>query len=112
MIDSFTFGKFVVGGKRYDSNIALQNNRVKPFPYIENHDLRLEMVKDLLDTEPEIFVIGTSASGVLKVDEEIIEYCKNKNIKLIIEKSGEAIHTYNNLLKEGKNIAAVMHNTC
>ncbi len=112
MIGSYIFGKFVVNGKGYNSNIILKGDSVNSFPYIENHDLRLEMIRGLLDVNPEIFVIGTGASGVLKVDEKIIDYCKNKNIKLIIEKSGDAIKTYNGLLKKGKNIAAIMHNTC
>lgn len=40
MIDSYTFGTFVVDGKKFDSNIVLMHGSARPDLYLEGHILR------------------------------------------------------------------------
>ncbi len=112
MIDSYTFGTFVVDGKKLDSNIVLINNIVKPARYLEGHLLRESDFDELISAKPEIIIIGTGASGVVQVQEEIKQLIESNNIRLIIEKTGEACNTYNDLIKKQKKVCAFLHNTC
>jgi hypothetical protein len=112
MIDSYTFGSFIINGKKFDSNVKLiQENAVK-CRYFENHIIELNDFTDLVDMKPEYIIIGTGASGVVHVPEEIKEYIEKAGIKLIIEKTADACDIYNDLIKKNKKVCALLHNTC
>jgi len=66
----------------------------------------------LVEAKPEYIIIGTGANGVMPVPEDISNFIKEKGIKIIVEKTGEACQIYNALLKESKKVAAFLHNTC
>ena len=112
MIDSYSFGKFIIKGKTYESNVVLIGEIVKPARHLPEHELSLNDLDEITDSKPEIIVIGTGASGVMPVPDEIKDFIEEKGIKLIIEKTKLACQTYNSLLKEGKKVAAFLHNTC
>jgi len=112
MIDSYTFGKFTIKGKTYDSNVILINETVKTARHLPNHELSLNDFNEMIDAKPDYIIIGTGASGVMPVPDEIKKFIKDKSIKLIIQKTEEACQTYNTMLKEKSKIAAFLHNTC
>lgn len=112
MIDNYTFGKFVIKGKEYDSNVILLGKTVQAARHLPGHELKLDDFVSLVEYKPEYIIIGTGAYGVVKVPQEIVDFIEQKGIRLIIEKTGEACQTYNALLKEGKKVAAFLHNTC
>jgi hypothetical protein len=112
MIDSYTFGKFIVDGKKYESNIVLLGKQIKKARYLEGHELNLDDIYPLVEFNPGYIIIGTGASGVMPVPKEIEDFIKEKGIKLIIEKTGDACRTYNSLIAEKKKVAAFLHNTC
>lgn len=112
MIDSYTFGRFVINKKTYESNVVLIGETIKPWRHLPDHELSMDDFSEIIDSKPEIVIIGTGASGVMPVPDEIKEFIEKKGIKLMIEKTKKACETYNNLLKQNKNIAAFLHNTC
>ncbi len=112
MISSYTFGKFIINGKAYESNIILLGAQIKPARYLPGHELKLDDFAELVSYAPETIIIGTGASGVVKVQKDIIDFIESKGITLIIEKTAKACQTYNTLLKQGRKVAAFLHNTC
>lgn len=112
MIDSYIFGEFVVNGEAFKSNVVLMGNTARKARYLPEHELKIDDFFDLVGSKPSYIIIGTGAYGVVKVPEEIVEYIHKIGIKLIIQKTSEACRTYNTLIKEGKKVAAFMHNTC
>ncbi|MBW2992635.1 hypothetical protein KY345_05450 [Candidatus Woesearchaeota archaeon] len=112
MIDSYTFGTFIIDGKKFDSNVKIIQDKASKYRYFENHIIELNDFVDLVDKKPEYIIIGTGASGVVNVPDEIKEYIEKAGIKLIIEKTGDACNTYNDLIKKNKKVCALMHNTC
>jgi len=112
MIDSYRFGSFVIDGKQYSCNIKLIRDKYAGTWDHGPHIVKTEHVKDLVRDKPEIIIIGTGASGTLKVPIDVQEYIGSKGIRVIIQRSGEAINTYNELIKKGKRVNALMHNTC
>ena len=112
MIDNYKFGEFIIDGKTFKCNIELIGNKVKKHRYLNNHELNLDDFTSLINAKPDIIIIGTGAYGVVKPQKEIIEFIKKQKIEVIIQKTGAACKTYNRLLKEGKKVAALLHNTC
>ena len=112
MIDSYTFGTFVIDGKRFDSNVKIIQGKAVKCRYFENHIIELNDFFDLVDQKPEYIIIGTGAYGVVRVPDEIKEYIEKAGIKLIMEKTGDACKTYNDLIKNNKKVCALLHNTC
>ena len=112
MINSYTFGRFVVDGKPYESNIILFNSRIKIARCLPNHELTLNDISPLIEFSPEYIIIGTGANGVMPVTKETEDFIKENGIKLIVEKTDDACKTYNALISENKKVAAFLHNTC
>ena len=112
MIDSYKFGEFVIKGKKFKCNIELLGEQVKEHRYLPNHELSIDDFTELINARPSYIIIGTGAYGVVKPPKKIIELIEKQGIKVVVEKTGEACKTYNNLLKEGKKVGALMHNTC
>ena len=112
MIEHYEFGKFIINGKIYESNVVLLGKEARKGRYLEGHKLKIDDFILLVEYKPEVIVIGTGASGVVKVQAEIREFIEGKGIKLIAEKTAEACKTYNSLVKQGKKVAAFLHNTC
>ena len=112
MIDSFVFGSFVFDGKKFDSNIVIINGVARQARYLEGHILRESDFDKLIAAKPEIIIVGTGASGVVHVHEEIRQLIESKGIKLIIERTADACETFNELIKKRKKVCAFLHNTC
>ena len=112
MIDSYKFGEFIVDKKKFECNIELINDQVKEHRYLPEHKLTLDDFTALINAKPSVIIIGTGAYGVIKPPKEIIEFIKKQGIEVIIEKTRTACKTYNRILKEGKKVAALLHNTC
>mgnify|MGYP001414153958 CR=1 FL=1 len=112
MIDNYTFGKFIIDGKTFNTNVKLINDKAKSCRHFDNHIIMKEDFTDLIKAKPDIIIIGTGASGVVDVSKDIIDLIKENKIKLIIKKTAEACDEYNKLIKQKKNVVALLHNTC
>lgn len=114
MIDSYSFGKIVVNGKKYKNDIILYKNEIikEVWWRKEGHELSILDIKDEIDKfSPEIIVIGCGKFGVLKVLTETKDYLKKKNIKLVAEKTSKACEIFNKLSVNHKIVGA-FHLTC
>ncbi len=112
MIEHYTFGTFIIDGKRYESNVKLIGDKASAARYLEGHILRKDDFDELIGAKPDYIVIGTGANGVVNVTSEIEEYIESNGIKLIVEKTGQACDLYNEMLKKGEKVACFLHNTC
>ena len=73
--------------------------------------LRLKDIAEVIATKPEVLVIGTGASALMKVLPEVEQTLEAQDIKLITEATDTACHTYNQLCRSQKVVAA-LHLTC
>jgi len=122
-IDSYSFGNIVIDGKSYSSDVIILKDRViSNWWRREGHKLCLNDLKDILTTPfsppseggergGEVLVVGTGASGMMKVLKEVSDYFNSKGIKFIEEKTEEACRIYNKL-SNSRNISAALHLTC
>lgn len=113
MISDYSFGKIVVHGEKYHRDLRIVRGKVIPdWRRKKGHAVCLEDVRDLLEAEPQILIIGTGYFGMMSADDALRELLLRKGIVLMEEKSGTAAKTFNRLLEDGKNVAAGFHLTC
>ena len=112
MIESYDFGQITINGRRYSHDVIIFPDSVKDGWWRkEGHRLNLEDLKDVFEAEPEVLVIGTGYSALMKVPQEIKDYVKSKNIELVVENTRQACQTYNRLCRARK-VIATFHLTC
>ncbi len=111
MIDSYEFGKIVIGGKTYTEDVIIIEGKVYPQWWrAQGHFLILPDLGPILEGGIHTLIIGAGYNGVMKVGDDVREYCKEKGIKLIELRSREAVDKVNEIM--GKGIAAGIHLTC
>ncbi|MCK4338655.1 MAG: hypothetical protein KAW87_01520, partial [Candidatus Cloacimonetes bacterium] len=65
-----------------------------------------------INNRPDILIIGTGRYGLMKVAQEVIEYCKNNQIEAIIDNTDNVIKRFNEHSDSEKRIVAALHLTC
>jgi hypothetical protein len=112
MIDSYDFGRIVINGKRYNSDLIVFSDKVRDGWWRkEGHRLHVDDLKDVLEFKPEVLVVGTGYSGLMRIPPETRRYVESEGIELISQKTAEACETFNRLGKSRKVVAA-LHLTC
>ncbi|MEW6108023.1 MAG: Mth938-like domain-containing protein [Nitrospirota bacterium] len=111
-IEDYSFGKIVINGKTYTSDVIVYTDRVDPAWWRkEGHYLQEADLMDIVNAAPDILIIGTGYSGVMQVPEEIIEFLESKDIKVHVGKTGKAVELFNKQPSDKKIIGA-FHLTC
>jgi len=77
----------------------------------ESHKLTIKDVTAIMNENLEILLVGTGASGQMRVLPEVERAAESRNIQLIVQPTGEACDTYIQLSKV-KKVVAALHLTC
>jgi hypothetical protein len=115
MIDSYSFGRIVVDGKRYTTDVIIFPDRVRDNWWRkEGHRLHIEDIEALVREKPDVIVVGTGDFGLMKVLSETKGFIESKKIELIIVRTKKACKVYNQLNSKNKNkkVVAALHLTC
>ena len=120
MIEEYRFGQIIIDGKKYNDNVEVRwTGEVLPFQFQQIHTFNIETIKRAVEQNPELIIIGTGESGLAMVTEEAKDFIIEKGIELIIDKTEEAIKTFNvmeedSLEEEGKQrkVIGLFHLTC
>ncbi len=111
-IDSYDFGKIVIDGTSYSSDVIIYPDRVDTGWWREEgHSLSLKDVQSIIEYEPEVLIIGTGSYGAMHIPKETREHIESKGIRLIVNTTGEATESFNQTKKSGKVVGA-FHLTC
>jgi len=112
VVDSYNFGRIVINGKNYTSDVVIYPDNVKDdWRRKKSHELSLEDIAEVLAENPEVLIVGTGAYGLVKVLSEVRQTTEARGIKLIAEPTGEACQTYNQLYRS-QQVVAALHLTC
>ncbi|MDD5014136.1 MAG: MTH938/NDUFAF3 family protein [Atribacterota bacterium] len=113
MIENYSFGKILINGKEYNSDLIIFKDRIcDNWWRKESHNLCMDDIEEIINKKPDILIIGTGYFGLMKVPKELIENIKLSGIKqVMVEKTGDACTEYNKLYKKN-NIIAAFHLTC
>ena len=113
MIESYGFGRIVVDGKEYTTDLIIFPDRVKDGWWRkQGHRLFIEDIEEVIERRPEVLVVGTGYWALMRVPSETKKYIEERGIELIIQPTKQACKTYNNLIKSGKEAVAAFHLSC
>jgi hypothetical protein len=112
MIDSYSFGRIVIKGQSYNSDVIIYPEKVNSSWWRkEGHNLCLEDIKDIINYKPDALVIGKGKPGLMKVPKHVQKAIQNRGITLYIADTAKAVKKYNELYNKTKVVAA-LHLTC
>ncbi len=110
-IDSYKFGQVVIDGQSYDNDVIVCPDQAINWWRREAHQVYPEDLEEAVGEKPEVLIIGTGDSGLVKVLPETREYLASQNIELIVEPTKKACQIYNQLFQK-KRVVAALHLTC
>lgn len=117
-IDSSKFGEIIIDNKKY-RQVLIIGNSVSEREYERlvglfdtSHRIGDWEIMKLLKGSPDVVVIGTGQEGRLDVGEELFKKSKDKNIEVLVAITPEAIKIYNEKVREGRRVNALIHTTC
>lgn len=120
MIEEYRFGKITINGQDYDYDVIVDwNGEVLKWTRKSSHTVDEEDIEEALDKEPEVIIIGTGEAGAAQVTEDAKQACKEADVELIIDKTEEAVKTFNVILEESleedgeqAEVIGLFHLTC
>ena len=112
MIESYDFGRIVIDGRRFRSDLVVFPDRVDGNWWRkEGHTLSVDDVKEIVEAKPDVLIVGTGYSGMMKIHPQTEQYLRSSGIELIVAKTETACKTYNELFKS-RRVVAAFHLTC
>lgn len=113
MIEFYDFGTIRINGKHYTNDVIVFLDKVKDKWWRkESHRLTVEDLQEVLKVAPQVVVVGTGYSGLIKVSDEVKAHLDKQGIRLVIEKTSDAARTFNKLAESGEKVVATLHLTC
>ena len=110
-IDSYTFGRIVIDGKTYTSDVLVFPERVvSPWWRRQGHLLQMEDLVEVIRERPEVLIVGKGFSGLMKVPQGLLDELGSLGIKVIAERTTRAVTIFNDY--SGGRVAAALHLTC
>ncbi|MHC4623551.1 MAG: Mth938-like domain-containing protein [Planctomycetota bacterium] len=112
-IDSYQFGRIVVDGVPYDSDLIILADTVCPDWWRkQGHSLAVEDLQAVLVAKTSVLIVGCGASAMMKVPGRTQHALQEHNIQLEALDTGKAVQRFNELAQQGVNVAAALHLTC
>lgn len=115
-INSSDFGKIVIDNKTYDYDITIDANGkvtkrsdISETYYGTHHTICTEEIKTLLESKPQVIVIGIGQYGACRLEQGVSRACERQGAKLITEKTPKAAEIFN---KTEARKAGLFHVTC
>ncbi len=114
MIEQCDIGRMKVSGRTYDSDLWIfPDQHVQDAWWRKDgHRLHRGDIAALIETRPEVLVVGTGIYGRMLIDRDVEPFLTSQNIEMKSARTQAAAELYNQLLKEGRNLAACFHLTC
>jgi hypothetical protein len=111
-IGHYSFGKIIIDGTTFTSDVIIYPDKINSSWWRKTgHNLEISDLTDVINTKPQVLVIGTGSFGAMKVPKETISHLEAKGIKVHVAKTGDAVELFNELQTDKVSIAA-FHLTC
>lgn len=113
MIEHYSFGKIVIDGITYTSDLKIISSTViANWWRNKGHLVEITDVRDIIKANTEILILGKGKPGLMKSTRSLRDFLNKNNIGLIEESTSDAIRSFNRLSIKNKNISAGFHLTC
>ncbi len=113
-INSYSFGRMTINNVVVSSDLMILPNGkiIDNWRRNQGHLLKFNDIKSLIKSKPEILVVGTGASGMMRVAQDLLQALEKNGIMPDISPCSQAIKKFNTHAAGGKRVAACFHLTC
>ena len=117
-IDKVSWGKITVDGRGYhqvliigDEVLERKSDKLHHL-FGTTHQIADWEKNKLISRHPEIVLIGSGWSGLVKIEQEFEDKLKKEGVELRTVLTPRIVKEYNRLVGEGKRVNALVHTTC
>jgi hypothetical protein len=112
MIDAYHFGRIVIDGTTYSSDLIIFPDRIEAAWWRrEGHVLHIEDIESIVAAKPDVLIVGTGKYGVMTVPHETRAYLHANGVDVLVEPTDKAVELYN-YYAGAKKVVAALHLTC
>ncbi len=112
-IKSYEFGRIKINGTVYTSDVIIYDDHINSSWWRkEGHYLQIEDIEEILNTKPDVIIIGTGKFDTMKVSNDVMEELDSRGIKAIYVKTDEACKKHNEMCDSDKKVVTALHLTC
>ena len=113
IIESYSFGRMVIEGTEYGSDLIIfPDGRILDGWWRKSgHRLCWDDLAALTAAEPEVLVVGTGATGLMRIEADVENRLREQRVALHAARTAQAIELYNTLSGSGRT-GACFHLTC
>jgi len=110
-IDTYSFGRIVIENREYRKDLILLPHRIiTPWWRLEGHLLQEADLAEVIEAAPEVLIVGTGASGMMRVPERLVEALAAKGIRVVAAPTEKAVEQFNR--SAAGPVAGAFHLTC
>jgi hypothetical protein len=112
-IEQYTFGKIVINGKTYTSDVIIYPGKVDASWWRkEGHRLQPADLEKIVSEKPDLLIIGTGNLGAMAVPQETVSFLRSQGIDARVAPTAKAVDIFNNTSGGNKKVVAALHLTC
>jgi hypothetical protein len=114
IIESYVTGRSMrVKGKTYTTDLKIIGDTVKDNWWrSQGHRLLSDDIVDILESRPDVLVVGTGYAGNLDVPAKLRRDLAERGVRLLSERTAEAVDLFNQHRAQEENVAGAFHLTC
>ena len=112
-IKSYEFGRIEINDTIYTSDVIIYDEHINSSWWRkEGHYLQTEDIKEILNAEPDVIVLGTGKYGTMKVSNDVKKELESRGIEFVYANTDEACKKHNEISGSGKKVVTALHLTC
>ncbi len=115
-IEKYSFGSMIINGREYVHDLIILPDKIIPNWWREEgHRLKIIDLKKYLELDKidiDTVVIGTGYNGLMRVDDEVVKWFRDKGLEVHVYDTRRAVEKYNELVAKERKVLAMFHLTC
>ena len=113
ILDAYSFGRLTIDRETFTKDVIIfpDGRILSPWWRKQGHRLEQADIEALISSRPEVIIVGTGHSGLMKPAQELTRFLADSKIELIVQRTGQAVETFNDLAP-AKKVGACFHLTC
>jgi len=114
VIESYKSGLSMrVAGKTYTTDLKIIGDTVKDNWWRrEGHRLLTDDIVDILESRPDVLVIGTGYAGNLAISDNLRKCLAERGVQIVSDRTAKAVELFNQHRARNENVAGAFHLTC
>ena len=116
-VDKLNFGSIIIDSKKFSRDVLIFSDgtvkkRKGGILMFGSHNIKKAEIEKLAQGNPEAIIVGIGTNAKAHLASGMENWAGEKNLSLRVQPSYEAVAKLNELVDQGKKVAALIHITC